>query len=216
MVYEDGSFKKREAWVLDTTGTNLLGLLNLDYIDKTRTSTNDIMELYDVLGVEAARQLIYNEIVDVMESTYINYHHVSLLCDRMTNKDEMISIRRNGINQDDIGPIAKACFEQTPQMFIEAAQFAELDPMRGVSANVMCGQEGYFGTNSFQVLCDPTIMQINPNLPEKQPAARRRTTPAGPCDTTNIRLNNPADLVESTEAETEPQNMAFMDDDYVM
>lgn len=153
---EDGTFIKKETWVLDTVGTNLLDLLSLDYIDVTRTFTNDIQEIYRVLGIEAARQAIFNEISDVMEfdSTYINYHHLSVLCDRMTCNDNMVSIFRHGINNDDIGPIAKASFEETPEMFLKAARHAELDPMRGVSANIMCGQEGYFGTSAFQVVLD--------------------------------------------------------------
>ena len=70
----------------------------------------------------------------------------------------MTSIFRHGINSDNIGPIAKASFEETPEMFLKAARHAELDPMRGVSANVMCGQQGYFGTSSFQVLADINAM----------------------------------------------------------
>jgi len=66
----------------------------------------------------------------------------------------MVSIFRHGINNDDIGPIAKASFEETPEMFLNAARHADLDPMKGVSANVMCGQEGYFGTSAFQVILD--------------------------------------------------------------
>jgi DNA-directed RNA polymerase II subunit RPB1 len=153
---DDGVYVKNETWVLDTVGTNLLELLSLDYIDANRTTTNDIQEIYNVLGIEAARQAIYNEITEVMEfdSTYINYHHLSLLCDRMTCNDKMVSIFRHGINNDDIGPIAKASFEETPEMFLRAARHAELDPMRGVSANIMCGQEGYFGTSAFQVVLD--------------------------------------------------------------
>ncbi len=156
VVEEDGAFVKKEAWVLDTVGTNLLDLLGLDYIDAKRSFTNDIQEVYRVLGIEAARQSIFNELTDVIEfdSTYINYHHLSLLCDRMTCNDSMVSIFRHGINNDNIGPIAKASFEETPEMFLKAARHAELDPMRGVSANVMCGQEGYFGTSAFQVVLD--------------------------------------------------------------
>ena len=152
----DGKYDKRTTWVVDTVGTNLMKLLSLDYIDTTRTFTNDIQEIYRVLGIEAARQAIFNEISEVIEfdSTYINYHHLSLLCDRMTCNDSMVSIFRHGINNDNIGPIAKASFEETPEMFLKAARHAELDPMRGVSANVMCGQEGYFGTSAFQVHLD--------------------------------------------------------------
>ena len=64
----------------------------------------------------------------------------------------MVSIFRHGINNDDIGPIAKASFEETPEMFLKAAKHAELDLMTGVSSNIMCGQDGYYGTGSFQVL----------------------------------------------------------------
>jgi DNA-directed RNA polymerase II subunit RPB1 len=72
----------------------------------------------------------------------------------MTYTSKMISIFRHGINNDNIGPIVKASFEETPEMFLKAARHAELDTLRGVSANVMCGQEGYFGTSSFQVILD--------------------------------------------------------------
>jgi len=164
LVMDNGSFTKKETWVLDTVGTNLMDLLALDYIDTHRTYTNDIQEIYRVLGVEAARQSIMNEITEVIEfdSTYINVHHLTVLCDRMTCNDELVSICRHGINNDNIGPIAKASFEETPEMFLKAARHADLDTMRGVSANVMCGQEGYFGTNAFQVILDYDKMtQIN-------------------------------------------------------
>jgi DNA-directed RNA polymerase II subunit RPB1 len=156
VVEHNGSYKKQDIWVLDTIGTNLMEILSLDFIDKNRTVSNNIVEVYDVLGIEAARQTIYNEFVEVIEhdGTYINYHNFSILCDRMTFTSRLISICRHGINNDDIGPIAKASFEETPEMFLKAARHAELDTMRGISANVMCGQEGLFGTNAFQVVLD--------------------------------------------------------------
>jgi len=156
LVEKSGSFVKQDIWVLDTIGTNMLDVLGLDYIDPNRTYSNDIIEIFNVLGMEAARQAIYNELADVIEfdGTYLNYHHMALLCDRMTFSHKMISIFRHGINNDDIGPIAKASFEETPEMFLKAARHAELDMMRGISANVMCGQEGLFGTASFQVVLD--------------------------------------------------------------
>ena len=161
MVENNGVYKKRDIWVLDTIGTNLLDVLALDYIDSSRTFSNDIVEIYNVLGIEAARQVIFNELADVIEfdGTYINYHNYSILVDRMTFTSKMISIFRHGINNDNIGPIAKASFEETPEMFLKAARHAELDTLRGVSANVMCGQEGFFGTSSFQVVLDIEEMQ---------------------------------------------------------
>ena len=156
LVEKGGSFKKEDIWVLDTIGTNLLEVLGLDYIDSRRTISNDIIEIFNVLGMEAARQCIYNELAEVLEfdGSYVNAHHMALLCDRITFTSKLISIFRHGINNDDIGPIAKASFEETPEMFLKAARHAELDTLRGISANVMCGQEGLFGTASFQVVLD--------------------------------------------------------------
>ena len=160
VVLEEGIYNKQESWVLDTVGTNLLKVLSLEFIDATKTISNDIQEIYRTFGIEAARNAIFSELTEVIEfdSTYINYHHLSMLCDRMCYKSKMISIFRHGINNDDIGPIAKASFEETPEMFLKAARHGELDAMRGVSANVMCGQQGYFGTSAFQVLADINAM----------------------------------------------------------
>ena len=156
LIEKNGSYEKQDIWVLDTIGSNMLEVLALDYIDNKRTFSNDIIEIYEILGIEAARQIIYNELAEVIEfdGTYINYHNFSLLCDRMTFTSKLISITRFGVNSDNIGPIAKASFEETPEMFLNAARYAEMDNMRGISANVMCGQEGYFGTSCFQVFID--------------------------------------------------------------
>jgi DNA-directed RNA polymerase II subunit RPB1 len=171
MVENNGVYKKQDIWVLDTIGTNLLDVLGLDYIDSNRTFSNDITEVYNVLGIEAARQVIYNELADVIEfdGTYINSHNYTVLVDRMTFTSKMISIFRHGINNDNIGPIAKASFEETPEMFLKAARHAELDTMRGISANVMCGQEGLFGTSCFQVVLDIEEMQKLDETSEYKP-----------------------------------------------
>ena len=153
MVEKDGNFVPEDIWVLDTVGSNLKDILAIDSIDMERTYSNDIQEVYRTLGIEAARQCIYNELAEAFsDTTYINYHHMSMLCDRMCATKKMVSIFRHGINNDDIGPIAKASFEETPEMFLKAARHAELDLMTGVSSNIMCGQEGYYGTGSFQVM----------------------------------------------------------------
>jgi len=202
IVLEDGVYNKKETWVIDTVGSNLMDLLSLDYIDTTRTYTNDIQEIYRVFGIEAARQSIMNEISEVIEfdGAYINYHHLSVLCDRMTCNDKsgMVSIFRHGINKDNIGPIAKASFEETPEMFLKAARHAELDNMRGVSANIMCGQEGYFGTSAFQVVLDiDKITQMNAeewkedNDAEKiQTSFEESQSTEGVCSISNITIQS--------------------------
>jgi DNA-directed RNA polymerase II subunit RPB1 len=202
VVEHNGSYKKQDIWVLDTIGTNLMEILSLDFIDKNRTVSNNIVEVYDVLGIEAARQTIYNEFVEVIEfdGTYINYHNFSILCDRMTFTSKLISICRHGINNDDIGPIAKASFEETPEMFLKAARHSELDTMRGVSANIMCGQEGFFGTSCFQVILDIKEME---KLTLAMPPASdienesefidkffENTNVEDPCDISKLEMHN--------------------------
>ena len=129
LFIKDGNFISEDGWVLDTVGTNLRDILTIRGIDTTRTYTNDIQETYRTLGIEAARQSILREILEAFtDASYINYHHVSVLCDRMTATVKMVSIFRHGINNDNIGPIAKASFEETPEMFLRAARHGELDP----------------------------------------------------------------------------------------
>ena len=119
----------------------------------------------------------------------------------------MISIFRHGINNDNIGPIAKASFEETPEMFLKAARHAELDPMRGVSANVMCGQEGYFGTSAFQVVLDIdrfSELQVS----EWEDESSSKIIQAGfediddvddPCSVSNITIQNNISHITPTD-----------------
>ena len=217
MIFSDGNYVKRESWVLDTVGTNLMEIMSLDFIDKYRTFSNDIVEIYKTLGIEAARQSIYDELADVIEfdGTYINYHHLSMLCDRMTATQKMVSIFRHGINNDNVGPIAKASFEETPEMFMRAAKHAELDIMRGVSSNVMCGQEGYFGTNSFNVVLDMKKMATMKAYDYEEKNDEEYIDDMfgdiedgdDPCSKSNVVIKNNVAAIKET-------NLGNVDDDY--
>ena len=167
IVKVEDKYIKKDTWVMDTTGSNLLDTLALDYIDSTRTHSNDIKEVFNVLGIEAARQCIHNELVEVMAfaGASINYHHTSLLCDRMTCNKDMVSIFRSGLLNDNVGPIAKATFEVHTEVFLTASRHAEFDHMRGVSANIMCGQQGTYGTNAFQIVLDMKAYEGVQNAP---------------------------------------------------
>ena len=193
--------EENDIYVLDTVGTNLLTILSLDNIDSKRTFSNNIVEIYKVLGIEAAREAIYNELSEVLEfdSAYVNFHHMSLLCDRMTCNEKMVSIFRHGINNDNIGPIAKASFEETSEMFLKAARHAELDEMRGISANVMCGQEGNFGTGSFKLYLntnnlDDLIQDPREETKEDEQLESifEKEDPSDPCNLSNIKIQNNA------------------------
>jgi DNA-directed RNA polymerase II subunit RPB1 len=162
IVEEDGSrfnpvtgkFEKQSECVVYTDGTNLKEIFSIPYIDHSITTTNNINEIYEVFGIEAARQALYDEIQEVMDSITINYRHTSLLIDVMTNKGYIISIDRHGINRGDIGPLAKCSFEETTDKLVKAGMYAEYDKMNGVSANIILGQIVPAGTGDVHVIID--------------------------------------------------------------
>jgi DNA-directed RNA polymerase II subunit RPB1 len=209
MVANEGGYESKDIWVLDTMGTNLMDILANSEVDTNRTLTNDLMEVYRTLGIEAVRQVIYNEFAEVLGG-YINYHHLSMLCDRMTMNAKPTSIFRHGINNDDIGTLAKASFEETPKMFLESAMHGELDPMSGVSANVMCGQEAGFGTGLFDLVLDTNKMTEQVKTLEKEDELDSKfqiDDPNDPCSIQSIQIHHHADLVET-------KDLGTVDDDY--
>jgi len=217
VIKEDGKYVHKDIWLMDTTGSNLMETLALDFIDSSRTFSNDIKEIFNVLGIEAARQVIYNEFVEVMEfsGVYINYHHLSLLCDRMTSSENMVSIFRSGILNDDIGPISKSTFEVHTEVLLNASRHADFDHMRGVSANVMMGQMGVFGTGSFQVVLDMEQMKNMPTVDvtrkdtnkeiEKMFGTLEDNTDV--CSKNNITIQNNLDAIKNSD-------MGVCDDGY--
>jgi DNA-directed RNA polymerase II subunit RPB1 len=150
-----------KKWVLETAGTNMLDVLGLKEVDAVKTVSNDINEIYELFGIEAARQALYNELNSVISDAglYVNYRHIALLVDTMTNKGYLLSIDRHGINRADIGPFAKCSFEETTDMLIKAGIFAEVDKINGVSANIMLGQIAPAGTGDTEVLIDEWKLQ---------------------------------------------------------
>ena len=155
---ESNSYIQKEEWVLSTNGINLITIFNSPNIDFTRTISNDIYEVYDLLGIEAARKLLLLEIKDVMVASgnYVNYRHLSLLVDTMTNRGALMSIDRFGINRGNIGPLAKCSFEETTDQLFKAAIFGEVDNLTGVSSNIMMGQIPPCGTGDTNILIDET------------------------------------------------------------
>ena len=157
IIYQDGDYINKDIWVLDTDGTNLRSVLSQTEIDESRTYSNDIRETYDILGIAAAKQLLFHEINEVIDfsGNYVNYRHISLLCNFMTNKGILMSIDRFGINRDlDIGPLAKCSFEETTEQIFKAAIFGEIDNLDGVSSNIMMGQLIPSGTGDTSIILD--------------------------------------------------------------
>ena len=154
--YEGINFTRKSQWVLDTSGVNLIDILSFDEINFCKTISNDIYEVYDILGIEAARMVLLEELNNVIsyEGAYVNSRHLYLLVDIMTTKGTLMSIDRHGINRGDIGPLAKCSFEETTDQLLKAAIFGDADKVSGVSANIMMGQVAPCGTGVCSILFD--------------------------------------------------------------
>ena len=127
----------------------------MDSVDKTRTYSNNIKEIYDIMGIEAAREAIIREYTEVISGTSpVNYRHISLISDVMTNQGFLMSIDRYGINKSDKGPLTRSSFEETIDQLMKASSYAEVDNLNGVTANIMMGQMMPGGTGECSVLID--------------------------------------------------------------
>jgi DNA-directed RNA polymerase II subunit RPB1 len=149
------AFVTNDEWTIVTAGSNMVDVMRNDYVDYARTTTNDVYEVYLVLGIEAARQVLITELRSVLGDLPLDHRHLSLLADTMSNRGFFMSIDRHGINhRGELGPLAKCSFEQTTDMLIKAGVFAERDRINGVSANIMLGQVAPCGTGDCEVLLD--------------------------------------------------------------
>uniref|UniRef100_A0A0B7AU06 DNA-directed RNA polymerase n=1 Tax=Arion vulgaris TaxID=1028688 RepID=A0A0B7AU06_9EUPU len=155
-ITEEGEFKCVSEWILETDGSSLTKVLSERDVDPVRTYTNDIIEVFDTLGIEAVRKAIEREMNHVIsfDGSYVNYRHLALLCDVMTSKGHLMAITRHGINRQETGALARCSFEETVDILMEAACHAEVDPMKGVSENIMLGQLAKIGTGCFELLLD--------------------------------------------------------------
>lgn len=154
----DGKYEQVEQYILDTDGSNFIKVMNHPAVDGTKLYSTNVWDVYEVLGIEATRAILYNEINGLFESVGVNYRHLCLLCDVMTRFGKLMSIDRYGINKNDIGTLAKASFEETEKILLKAALFGEVDPVTGVSANIMMGQPIRGGTAFSQVLMDDQML----------------------------------------------------------
>lgn len=147
---------KEGEFVLETSGTDLLRVLILPLVDKRRTTSNHIWDIHQLFGIEATRSSILKEIRIVFEffNIYVNFRHIALLADTITSNGKLMSISRNGINRVYQSPFRKCSFEETVDILIEAAVYADIDFLKGVTENVMVGQLSKMGTGSFDVIMD--------------------------------------------------------------
>ena len=140
--------KRGEEFIIITAGSNLTEVLPLKEVDETRTVSNDVFETAGVLGVEAARQVIINEVNKVIEAQGLNVdlRHVMLTADTMCHNGEVLGITRYGIVSEKASVLARASFETPIRHIINAALVGEVDNLNSVVENVMLNQPVPVGT----------------------------------------------------------------------
>jgi DNA-directed RNA polymerase subunit A' len=146
-TYENGE------WVIRTDGSNLEGVLSVEGVNPKRTTTNDIHEIANILGIEAARNALIKEAHAVLEEQGldVDIRHVMLVSDIMTNTGGIQQIGRHGISGKKSSVLARAAFELTIQHLVNAAIKGETDPLKGVIENIIVGQSMPLGTGSVEL-----------------------------------------------------------------
>lgn len=140
--------KRDNEFVIVTAGSNLKAVLELDFVDDTRTRTNNIFEISGVLGIEAAREAIINEVYKVIENQGLNVdiRHIMLVADTMCSTGEIKGITRYGIVSEKSSVLARASFETPIKHFVAASLVGEIDNLNSVVENVMLNQAVPVGT----------------------------------------------------------------------
>lgn len=165
----DGRLKPSKVWMIDTEGTALkrtfVGVLdkqNENIIDFAKTTSNKVPEVAQVLGIEAGRRMLLSELREAYMAygLNINYRHYAILVDTMCQRGYLMAVSRTGINRSAMsGPLMRSSFEETVKVLMSAASFGEKDPVKGVSANLILGNQARVGTGLFDVILNMGALQ---------------------------------------------------------
>ncbi|MCD6279109.1 MAG: DNA-directed RNA polymerase subunit A'', partial [Desulfurococcales archaeon] len=138
----------KEYYVLITDGSNLGAVLRVDGVDPTKTRTNSIHEIENVLGIEAAREALIREIINTLkeQGLDVDVRHVMLVADIMTWSGTVRQVGRHGVAGEKPSVLARAAFEVTVKHLFDASARGEVDYIRGVTENVIIGQLAPVGT----------------------------------------------------------------------
>ncbi|WP_432644612.1 DNA-directed RNA polymerase subunit A'' [Methanobrevibacter sp.] len=148
--------RRDDEWVIHTEGSNLKEVLAMEGIDQVRTTTNNIHEIGQVLGIEAARRSIINEAQKTLseQGLSVDVRHIMLVADIMTSEGVVKSIGRHGISGEKSSVLARAAFEETGKHLLHASIRGEVDDLTGIIENIIIGQPIPLGTGSIGVKMD--------------------------------------------------------------
>ncbi|RLG86667.1 MAG: DNA-directed RNA polymerase subunit A'' [Thermoprotei archaeon] len=146
-----------DEYVLICDGSNLPAVFKIPGVNYRRTRSNNIKETEEVLGIEAARALLIEEIMDVLEEQGldVDIRHVMLVADMMTRTGTVKQIGRHGVSGEKGSVLAKAAFEITIKQLTDAAVRGEVDPLQGVAENVIVGKYIPVGTARVRLIYNP-------------------------------------------------------------
>ncbi|MBU2560821.1 MAG: DNA-directed RNA polymerase subunit A'' [Nanoarchaeota archaeon] len=147
-VYQVLPVRRGDEFIIITAGSNLKAAFDNEYVDPIRTTTNNVCEVSDVLGIEAARQSIINEVFKVIENQGLNIdkRHMMIVADMMCNSGSIKGVTRYGVVSQKASVLAKASFETPIKHIISAALVGEEDKLNSVVENVMLNQAVPVGT----------------------------------------------------------------------
>ncbi len=142
-----------EEWVINTDGSNLPKVIRIPGVDTSRTRTNDVHEIAETLGIEAARNMLIHEAKGVLEEQGldVDVRHVMLVADTMTLTGEVFQIGRHGVSGKKSSVLARAAFEITVPTLVEAAARGTVDMFKGVTESVIVGQNIPVGTGVTEI-----------------------------------------------------------------
>ena len=141
-----------DEWYVETDGTNFKKLLGHPIVDMTRLHSNNVWNIYETLGVEAAREFLVSEFEFIMEG--INMCHIKLLVEKMTFTGTINSISRYTLRKDDSGVLSKSSFEESVDVMVKAGFSGETEKIKGISASIICGKRGNIGTGFMDLKID--------------------------------------------------------------
>ena len=140
--------KEGDEYILYTEGSSIKKVMQFEGVDPTRIKTNNISEIGEVLGIEAARNAIINEATDTLreQGLSVDVRHIMLVADIMTVDGELKQIGRHGVSGEKASVLARAAFEVTVNHILDAAIRGDVDDLKGVTENVIVGQPIQLGT----------------------------------------------------------------------
>ncbi len=149
--------KTEGYWKIVTEGSNLKEVLKVEGVDADNVMTNSILEVADVLGIEAARNSIIHEAMGTLGEAGldVDIRHIMLVADLMTNDGYVKAIGRHGVSGKKSSVLARAAFEITAAHLLHAAMVGETDPLEGVTENIIVGQPVTLGTGAVNIIYDP-------------------------------------------------------------